>query len=521
MTGGIRPGEAKDAARGLQSAVCVERLLDALFPDAPQDPVPWDRAGRYPALERAIESDGVLRQALLADDQDRIAGAWSGLLSRRGLDLSLHHTLAVIYREQTLRLPPHTERAADLLATTTALWVLLLASATFWQLQAAPREAVAEAEDELRAVVCEELFGLHRKHGTVALDQDEPGLAETHLRVLDACRGGAAAVRDLLAGTRLTWLSPADPGRWADVSRLAGRVIDDWSHEAIRHAEEVLEDADAVAKLPPGITKDFTSAVHRLLPLAGLDVPLPRVLTAGLEWCNEWQYCIYGLPVDDASRQRQMKGAVRLARHFADDLAGVATPGQSHLRENQALSKHFMFRGFIADDPAAAEQAYRTALEWNPLNSNAEDLMKDQRTAATLKSAFDRATDALNGGRPQEALDAMRTVEHIPEAGEDVRLVRHAAHVRLAEQLLERSQYARALDELRRAAQYTSTAEEECTVLIYRALVLLKQSGAAPRRTQPQLQLSAQSQLRQALAKNPPDHIREQIYQLAPMLRYQ
>ncbi len=341
MTDGIRAGEVKDAARGLENAVCVERLLDALFPDAPQDAVPWDRSGRYPALERAVESDGALRRALLADDRDGIADAWSGLLSRRGLDLGLHHTLAVIHREQTLRLPPHTERAADLLATTTALWVLLLASATFWQLSAAPRGATAEAEDELRAAVCEELFGLHRKHGTVALDHDEPGLAGTHLRVLDACRSGAAAVRDLLTGTRLTWLSPADPadpadpGRWADVSRHAERVIDDWSHETIRHAEEVLQDADAVAKLPPGITKDFRSAVHRLLPLAGLNVALPRVLTTGLEWCNEWQYCIYGLPEDDTSRGDQMKGTVRLARHFADGLAGVSTPGQGHKRETR------------------------------------------------------------------------------------------------------------------------------------------------------------------------------------------
>ncbi len=147
--------------------------------------------------------------------------------------------------------------------------------------------------------------------------------------------------------------------------------------------------------------------------------------------------------------------------------------------------------------------------------------MRDQRTAATLKEAFDRATAAINGGRPRDALDAMRTVEHVPEAREDVRLVRHAAHVRLAEQLLDRAQFPQALDELRRADQYAVTVEEECAVLIYRALVLLSQSGSAPRRTQTQLQMSAQSQLRQALAKNPPDHIRKQIYQLAPMLRYQ
>ncbi|MDT0341985.1 hypothetical protein [Streptomyces litchfieldiae] len=515
----VRPGDAKDAAQALELEVCVGRLLTALFPDVPDEPVPWERPGRYPALERAVIADPALRGALLDDDEDSVATAWANRLKFRGLDLALHHTLAVVYREKALALPPDTERAADLLATTTALWTLLLGSRAFWDGQAATGGAPG-AEDELRDAVCRELFGLHRKHGSVALRQGESDIADTHLGALDACRAGAAAVRETLEGTRIGWSAGDDKSRWAAMAALAERAIDDWCHETIEHGAEALEDADAVARLPAGITKDFATGLDRVRPLTELSVPLPRLLTTALEWCNEWQMCVYGLKSGQDSRRRQIRSILDGARPFAEDLAESTRPGQSHLRENQALSRHFMFRGFVADTAESAIREYEKALEWNPHNANAEKLLEDQRSHEAIGAAVDEAVRQLEAGRARLAMVAVQRIAHLPEAREDVRSLTCAIHVRLALDALDDDDFAGVERELNRATTYAASAEEEASILVYRALGVLRQAATGPPRLAAQRQVTALGLLRKALQLNPPDHLVRQIHQLAPHLRY-
>ncbi|MEV6591032.1 hypothetical protein [Streptomyces acidicola] len=352
-------------ARDLEMEVLAGRLIRHILPPGPETSPAPRRPGRHAALEEVIEADPGLRTALLGDDPEGVGGAWAVALKRPTHDTRLVHTLAVVHREQALARP-----APDVLSHTTALWTLLLASESFW----AFREGEDHFEERLRAEVCRELLGLHRKYGADALQNGDPAAARTHLRVLDACRDGPAAAQNLLADSAPALHQPVDPGRWSGISALAAGFVDEWCYDVILAARKVTGDRKAVARLREGISKDFESGIRHLEPLVRLGVPLLRPLRVGLDWYNEWQFELYRL--DDL---RELGRVTRNARRFADALAPLCTPGQALKRENQALSTHFMFRGFVAPGRGDKLASYHTSLKWNPHNDNAASLLEDTR----------------------------------------------------------------------------------------------------------------------------------------------
>lgn len=364
-------------ARGLELDVQVGSLLDHVFPDAGQERVPWERPGRYAALEAAVEADAKLRRALRWGGRKGVRRSWEEALKNREYDVRLHHTLALLYRDMALGEPVSAAQTAGHLARATALWTLLLASEGFWQ-QHGETPAGPEARTRLGRAVCQELFDLHRKLGAEALQAGQRNTARLHLRVLEAARAGAPDVHALLAEFDIPWPVPVEARLWDELSTLAGSVIDAWCAEVIKTADKAVMDPAAIAELSEGIDKDYESGIRRLEPLIGLDVPLPRLLQTGLHWYNDLQNCLYQM-----GRTEELRKVVGRARPVADALALLSTQGKGYLPANSALGEHFVFRGaFVARDDLTAAMAYETALKWNPGDISAPALLARVRSRA-------------------------------------------------------------------------------------------------------------------------------------------
>ncbi|WP_200308008.1 hypothetical protein [Streptomyces adelaidensis] len=372
-------------ARGRELDTYAGRLLDQFFPGVEQGIIPWERPGRYAALEALIEGDAKLAHALRAAESTRIERRWADCLRTRAYDVRVHHTLALLYRETALGGPAPTARVGAHLARATVLWTLLLGSEGFWE-QHGDEPSGPEAETRLRATVCRELFGTHRKRGAEALQAGDQDTARLHLRVLEAARAGASAVRDLLGEFGIPWSPAVDAGRWAEISALAGAVTDEWCAEVVQTAEKAVRDPAAIARLADGIDNDYESGIRALEPMIGLGIPLIRLLQTGLEWYNELQTCLYKM-----RRHEELKKVAGRARRFADALVPLCEPGKGHRPANSALGEHFVDRGlFVAGESnLAAVKFYEDALKWDPGNHSAPGLLKDARYRARLDRAFD------------------------------------------------------------------------------------------------------------------------------------
>ncbi|MFD9502526.1 hypothetical protein [Streptomyces sp. NPDC060035] len=390
---------AESLARGLELDVHVGRLLGNLFPDAEQEQVPWERPGRYAALEAALEADAKLLGAVRSGGRKGIRRSWANSLKTREYDVRLHHTMALLYRGMALSESASAAQAGGHLARATVLWTLLLASEGFWE-QHGETPAGPAAETRLRGTVCQELLGLHRKLGAEALRRGDQDTARLHLQVLEAARKGESAVHDLLRDFGIPWSVAVDSRLWAEISTLAGSVTDAWCAEVIKTAEKAVKDPAAIAGLSEGIDKDYETGIRSLEPLIGLGVPLPRLLQTGLDWYNGLQTCLYQMR--DTEEMRKVVGR---ARKFADALAPLCTPGKGHLPANSALGVHFVDRGlYVAQDSRTAVVAYETALKWDPGNASAPQLLARTR----FEDALTSVKRHLDAGRYRDALAAAK-----------------------------------------------------------------------------------------------------------------
>ncbi|MFI0735055.1 hypothetical protein ACH4S9_39655 [Streptomyces sp. NPDC021225] len=363
-------GRVQSLARDLELGTYVDRLLDQLFPGAEPEPVPWERPGRYSALETTVEADDRLLRALRSGGIRGVERSWADCLKTLEYDVRLHHTLALLYRSMALGGAAPTAQAGGHLARATVLWTLLLASGEFWE-QHGEAPVGPEAETRLRGIVCRDMFGMHRKLGAEALQAGQRDTARQHLRVLETVREGESAVHGLLRDFGIPWSVAVDARRWAEISALAGSVTDAWCDEVVETAEKAVRDSAAIAKLAEGIDKDYESGIRLMEPLIGLGIPLPRLLRTGLDWYNGLQTCLYQM-----HRTEELRKVIGKARRFADELAPLCTPGKGHLPGNRALGQHFAFRGlFVAQGSRAAIVSYEEALKWDPGNLSAPDLL--------------------------------------------------------------------------------------------------------------------------------------------------
>ncbi|MEV7426079.1 hypothetical protein [Streptomyces sp. NPDC091212] len=469
---------ARSLARDLELDVCVGRLLDQVFPGAEREPVPWERPGRYPALEAVVETDGGLYRALVegaegaerteSADEEGTGGAeqnWARCLETLEYDVRLHHTLAVLYRDMALGAPAPTARAGGALAHATVLWALLLGSWGFWE-QHGEEPAGPGTETRLRGAVCRELFGMHRRLGAEALRAGDADTARLHLLVLESAREGGSAVRSLLRDFGMPWSPAVDARRWAEISALAGTVTDEWCAEVVRTAEKATTNTAAIAELAEGIDKDYESGIRGLEPMIGLGIPLPRLLRTALEWHNGLQNCFYQM--GSGEDVRKVTGR---ARKLADALVPLCVPGKGHVPDNRALGMHFVDRGlFVAQDNRAAIALWEEALKWDPGNTSAHQLLARKREAVRISDALESAERNLDAGRSDLVLRELSPLVSDPTFGERVRQLVYSAHLVRAVAALNSSDHPRLLSAAKEAYEVADSDKARSLTLVFQAL---------------------------------------------------
>lgn len=426
-----------DLATRLELRLCVERLLTRLSLGTPGLP---ERPGRHRVLAEIIQHSPLLHRSLLGDNENYTLTAWQDCLAERGTDLRLQHTLAVLYRERALA----DDAQDNLLVLASALWALLLSTPAFWERAS---ERVLAVRTELLNSIAGQLFGRHARAGRRALAEQRPDAAGTHLRSLVAARAGADELVEILKTAGLPYHQTIDPELMTRVSAVADGVLADWSADVVRAGEQALDDPDAIAALPKGISRNWEGAVGVLRPFVRVGVPVAPVLRTGLEWHVDWCYALYGLQEHD-----RIKTVLRSASQFAKDLMPLSAQGRGHQPENQVLSKYFMFRGFAAKDPDEQLRELDRALYWNPNNDNAKDLRSDleighlitQGFAAADEKRYPAAIEHLRSALnlEQEQDKRAKIIKNLAaihnEAGVDV-IERTAAH---------RERFSKALDEI-------------------------------------------------------------------------
>ncbi len=367
----------------------VSALLRHLFPESPM--LEWQRFGRYPQLGAAVAASRRLQEALDADAHDQIIEAWAECTREHDRDDGLWHAVAVLCREDALARAAGRAGVTAALTTATALWALLAAGS-------------AEAE---RMEVVEELLNDHKARMTQALARNDLETARAHARCLNAVGQGVQPTRALLAGGAFEAMAArigADRGFEA-VARSSQDLLEKWGAERLTAAELLLTDKAGVQKLPPGIDRDYESAIKELEVVLTLGIGLKNVLCTAVAWHNNWLNCMYQMGRGDS-----MKPVVASSGRYADVLAAQCTPGRPHLRENQELGEYFVFMGFHLIDTAPVRSIgyLETARSWDSNNISAPGLIKsaqrriedqtlDKGTAALDRGDFDQAERLLSG----------------------------------------------------------------------------------------------------------------------------
>jgi tetratricopeptide (TPR) repeat protein len=446
MTSGI---VLTDLARQVELETCVTRLFSYLFPGERLD---RDRSGRYRVLEEAVEAHPVLLNALRDDERDAALEAWWDCAREHSADIAFHHTLAVIYREKALAEAARQGASSELLVVATALWGLLLETRAFWRQrggQGRISRTPGSPDDEtaLLEKVARELFAVHLAHGDRALTTGQTEVAAAHLRCLAACRAGPEALIGLLEEYRLPYAHTMDrrPGR---IATIADEFISSWCTDIVRLARVSVDDPDVIRTLPPGIKKNYQGGIRHIEPFVGLGVPVARVLWTGLEWYNGWSYCLYTR--EDRDQIKQLMGPAHV---LANQLAPLCTKGRGHVPANQALSQHYLLRGFVTDDPEAAQREYEESLEWNPANSNAADLLEGS-IEQVFHQLLDSAVERVERHEFEQAHEVLDAIEQQGYDQPQIRRTRAIVYVRHGQALAEDGHYRDALDKANEALRF-------------------------------------------------------------------
>ena len=459
-------------AERLQQIVATTRLLGHVFSGFREESAPAGRddilpVGRYAILSEVIATTPPLREALSSERRGAIDREWRLLLEKRQSDVRFLHAMAVIYREQARW------------QISAPLWAALFSCRDFWDYFSDSRftdrgsgdrrpldegERTAIFQETLRAIL-----GPHRILGSSEFAAGRFDVARVHLSCLNVCRLGGEGLLHTLREHGQPCTLKLDSGLLASVTELAASLLDDWCAALVHEAEKETEDPEAIKSLPEGVRKNYEGGILRLEPFVNLNIPVVRVLHKSLHWYNDWCYDLY------VKRELQrIRAVLEPARKLADQLIPQCIQGRDFDPANQALSQHFLLRGFSNDGPAdRAMEAYREALRWNAANANARDLLGGavrevlmERLDTTVKCAdrnqFREAHEVLDSIEKEvaareraakESLEDAKETKSIQEDKKTVREVRAIVHFRNANHLAEEGSFRSALEFAAKARQ--------------------------------------------------------------------
>lgn len=411
--------------------------------------------GRYAYLGTLLSKHPALYQALLNNDQTRIHSEWAKVQAAHQTDMQFLHALTIIYWEAALARintgrdqsvsKGSDEQAEREWVIGTGMWIMLLSAGEFWDYFARERwmneqgervDLTEQQQKELRETMIGDILNLHASSAKQYFAVGNYAQARMHLRCLDMCRAQSQQFFGALRDYGLPCIASLNDHTLDWIATQAWKEIDEWSVALVADAEKEANDADAIRNLPDGIRLNYSGGLRVLQPFIDLEIPTARVLCAALSWYNEWCYDVYALEEMD-----QLGKLVQDARKVADQLLPLSVKGKGYERENQLLSRHFLLRGFVIEDPARARKEYEEALAWDPTNQNAQNLLGDANIALYLEPAL----EFVKNNEFEKAHAALDKAEGVFEDSTQLQQARAAVYFAQGQQLAKEGKFRQAL----------------------------------------------------------------------------
>lgn len=447
----------QEKAAKLELQVATTRLIGQLFPGIEgvrKSP------GRYHFFEKIIKQYPTLLRTLLENNTARISSEWSKVLKASNTDVRFLHTLCILYWELAQAKYEHQKEAEQEWMISTALWVVLLSSVDFWDYFAQDRwtdeqgdrlSLTGQQQEELLHDSLASILAVHSAYGKQSFAAGNYEQAKLHVRCLDMCREKGKKLQTVLQAYNIACAVRSDEQRLYWVTMQAATVLDEWCVVLVEEAEKETNDADAIKQLPQGIRKNYAGGLRVLEPFIALQLPIVRIMNTGLDWYNDWCYDVYVL-----KETEQLEKLVNAARLIADRLIPLSVKEHGYAQENQLISKHFLLRGFVQDDPILAKQEYEEALAWNPANTNAVELLEQADSSLFVQSAIEYAKEK----QFEKAYSVLEQAEQQIKDKKGIQEARAFVYFIHANALAEEGKFREALARGRQAQQLDPTEEE-------------------------------------------------------------
>ncbi|EFH89904.1 hypothetical protein [Ktedonobacter racemifer] len=455
---GAEPNGAKtkqmllERARKIELQAATMRLLAYLFPGFDDvEVVP----GRYHAIGLVIGQHPQLATALVNDDHEQIKHEWGLALQEHQAEVPFMHLISVLYREVALAKLARQEDAERDWEVSTALWVLLLSSETFWYYFALMRGINEQGgrstldpfqQEEVWHDALDTILTFHSTSGKKDFATGNYQRARTHSRCLDLCRSGEQQLCSSLSTYGLPYAIDIDNRRIRYVSSQASKLLNEWGASLLMDAEKALQNAEEIKSLPSGIRQNYPGGIDLLEPFILLDVPITRVLVTCLDWYNDWSYDLY-LNMG----KQEMQRIVMRASAIADRLLPLCEKKNTYAPENQALARHLNYRGYVRDNSLLAIRDYEASLSWSPGYTNSEEMLEDAHVQALIQLKRDLHTYAEKG-EFERAYQAIDEAEPLIQSPSGLQAERATICLRHGRWLASEGRYTEALSRGKQAA---------------------------------------------------------------------
>ncbi|GCE07573.1 hypothetical protein [Dictyobacter aurantiacus] len=446
-------------ANTLESRAALTRLLAYLFPDFESGDTPL---GRYHVLELTLAHNPALIEALMAQDRERIQQQWQQTLQAQSNDMRLLHTLSVLSWEYAFsKQARHRDTEADWI-TSTALWLLLLSSETFWHYFA--QERGGDEHDESRTLTprqqedlwqdaLDTILVFHSTSARKSLAAGAISQARIHAHCLALGRQSSQSLIAHLEHAGLPFSLVSEPARLEQIKNQAQKLLNDWSQSLLKDAERSVDDARSIARLPNGIRKNYQGGIAILEPFIQLDVPVTRILLACLDWYNDW---CRDLNLNGTSVQ--FRHTAQQASAICEQLQKLCNKRNTYAAENQAIALHLYYRGLSLHkpEPGQAIHFYEEARDWG----STLPYLDDQLSSARLQYLKEITDRHANQHQFEEAYQAIEQAEHLINDHDELRKLRMRISYHHARELKTERKYTEAFSRGRQALALDPTNKD-------------------------------------------------------------
>nr|BBH86927.1 hypothetical protein KTC_16780 [Thermosporothrix sp. COM3] len=443
--------QLQEHARSLELQGTTIHLLRFLFPALD---IPVDTIGRYNYIAQIIGQSPILYAALFYKRKQQIEQEWQDVLSKYSGEIPFMHTLGILYRESALAQQAKGTTDEQAWTISTALWVLLLCSDSFWS-HFAHRSSSAEPAqiEQVRTNMLQSILTHHSTISKKAFSAGDHQQAAAHLRCLTLCLKGKQALLQELKRYHITYAIEVNESRMHQASAQAEDLFESWVASLVAEAEREAENAEAIKKLPEGIRKNYQPALKILHDFLALEIPSKRVLLNALNWYNQWSYDLHLL-----HGEKVMYDKLQEAKPIADQLHVLCDKKAIYTRENQILATFYNYYGFTHDDPQKAITYLEESIAWCPNYIGTEELLQSARQVV-LAQLDQKVTALIKTYHFTEALQEIQDAEPYIQNPKEINILRGIVYAAKAYWCGLRGLHSEARTNINTALQYAPDEE--------------------------------------------------------------